>query len=143
VGSLASGICRLRFGELKERRLMNLRLVTTDTGRAIAIRDHILPLLRQDGTVEVQRDVVRLTELRIRGWVFRLWTPFNELGREEASSPGYRHAIERQRSRKALPYGLDIWEGTAPVLRILWSDDGTVDVASFLRGQWEDEVLRL
>jgi hypothetical protein len=44
--------------------------------------------------------VVRLTELRIRGWVFRLWTPFNELGREEASSPGYRHAIERQRSRK-------------------------------------------
>src|SRR5690348_7207887 len=76
---------------------MNLRLVTTDTGRAIAIRDHILPLLRQDRTVELQRDVVRLTELRIRDWVFRFWTPFNELGREEASSPGYRHAIERQR----------------------------------------------
>ncbi len=69
---------------------MNLRLVTTDTGRAIAIRDHILPLLRQDGAVEVQRDVVRLTKLRIRDWVFRLWTPFNELGREEASSPSYR-----------------------------------------------------
>ena len=122
---------------------MNLRLVTTDTGRAIAIRDHILPLLRQDGTVEVQRDVVRLTELRIRDWVFRFWTPFNELGREEASSPGYRHAIERQRSTKSLPYGLDIWEGTARVFRIHWSDDGTVDVASFVRGQWEDEVLRL
>ena len=122
---------------------MNLRLVTTDTGRAITIRDHILPFLRQDGTVEVQRDVVRLTELRIRDWVFRFWTPFNELGREEASSPGYRHAIERQRSRTVLPYGLDICEGTARVLRILWSDDGTVDVASFVRGQWEDEVLRL
>ncbi|MBV8398905.1 MAG: hypothetical protein JOZ17_09210 [Acetobacteraceae bacterium] len=131
------------LGELEDGQLMNLRLVVTDTGRAIAIRDHILPLLRRDGTVEVQRDVVRLTELRIRDWVFRLWTPFNELGREEASSPGYRHAIERQRSRKALPYGLDICEGTAPVLRILWSDDGTVDVASFVRGQWEDEVLRL
>jgi len=133
----------MRPGELEERRRMNLRLVTTDTGRAIAIRDHILPLLRQDGTVEVQRDVVRLTELRIRDWVFRFWTPFNELGREEASSPGYRHAIERQRSRKSLPYGLDIWEGTALVFRIQWSDDGTVDVASFDRGQWEDEVLRL
>jgi hypothetical protein len=47
---------------------MNLRLVTTDTSRAISIRDHILPFLRQDGTVEVQRDVVRLTELRIRDW---------------------------------------------------------------------------
>jgi hypothetical protein len=87
----------LPLAELEERRLMNLRLVTTDTGRAIAIRDHILPLLRQDGTVEVQRDVVRLTELRIRDWPFRFWTPFNELGREEASSPGYRHAIERLR----------------------------------------------
>ena len=122
---------------------MNLRLVATDAGRAIAIRDHILPLLRQGGTVDVQRDVVRLTELRIKGWVFCHWTPFNELGREEASSPGYRHAIERQRSRKALPYGLDIWEGTVRVLRILWSEEGTVDVASFIRGQWEDEVLRL
>ena len=122
---------------------MNLRLVTTDTPRAIAIRDHVLPLLRQHGTVEVQRDVVRLTELRIRAWVFRFWTPFNELGREEASSPGYRHAIEKQRSRKSLPYGLEIWEGSARIFRILWSDDGTVDVASFVRGQWEDEVLGL
>jgi hypothetical protein len=93
--------------------------------------------------VEVQRDVVRVTELRIRAWVFRFWTPFNELGREEASSPGYRHAIERQRSRKSLPYGLDIWEDSAQVFRILWSDDETVGVASFVRGQWEDEVLRL
>jgi hypothetical protein len=143
VGSLAGGTFPLGLAEPEERRLMNLRLVTTDTGRAIAIRDHILPLLRQDGTVEVQRDVVRLTELRIRDWVFRFWTPFNELGREEASSPGYRHAIERQRSTKSLPYGLDIWEGTARVFRIQWSDDGTVDVASFVRGQWEDEVLGL
>jgi len=122
---------------------MALRLVTTDARRAISIRDHVLPLLRQHGTVEVQRDVVRLTELRIKGWIFRCWTPFNEIGREEASSPGYRHAIERQRSRKSLPYGLDIEEGSARVLRILWSDDGTVDVASFVRGQWEDEVLCL
>ena len=122
---------------------MNLRSVTTDTPRAIAIRDHVLPLLRQHGAVEVQRDVVRLTELRIRAWVFRFWTPFNELGREEASSPGYRHAIEKQRSRKSLPYGLDIWEGSAWTFRILWSDDGNVDVRRFVRGQWEDEILRL
>lgn len=122
---------------------MTLKLVTTDTRRAIAIRDHVLPLLRAHGTVEVQRDIVRLTELRIKAWVFRFWTPFNELGREEASSPGYRHAIERQRSRMSLPYGLDIEEGSARVLRILWSDNGTVDVAGFIRGQWEDEVLCL
>jgi hypothetical protein len=143
VGTLAGDTCPSRFGELEEQRLMNLKLVATDTARAIAIRDHVLPLLRQHGTVDVQRDVVRLTELRIAVWVFRFWTPFNELGREEASSPGYRHAIERQRSRKALPYGLEIWEGTARILRILWSDDEIVNVARFVRGQWEDEVLRL
>lgn len=122
---------------------MNLRLAASSEERAIAIRDHILPLIRQDGTVDVQRDVVRLTELRVRTWVFCFWTPFNQLGREEASSPGYRHAIDRQRSRKALPYGLDIWEGTARLLRILWSDEGAVEVASFARGPWEDEILQL
>lgn len=122
---------------------MRLRLVATSDGRAIAIRDHILPLLRQGGAVQVQHDVVRLTELRMGAWVFRHWTPFNELDREEASSPGYRHAIEKQRAKKSLPYGLDIWHETAMVLRILWSGDGAVAVASFVRGQWEDEALLL
>ena len=75
-------------------------------------------------------------------WAFRHWTPFNELGREEASSPGYRHAIERQRTKQALPYGLDVWHG-AKVLRILWAEDGVIEVASFIRGTWEDEVLTL
>src|SRR5690349_12637818 len=89
---------------------MNLRLVTTDTGRAIAIRDHILPLVRQDGTVEVQRDVVRLTELRIRDWVFRFWTPFNELGREEASSPWALLASGQITMRK-----VDGWQTLAEV----------------------------
>jgi hypothetical protein len=93
----------MRPGELEERRRMNLRLVTTDTGRAIAIRDHILPLLRQDGTVEVQRDVVRLTELRIRDWVFRFWTPFNELrARRETNESS---ASEERRNRIANALG--------------------------------------
>jgi hypothetical protein len=122
---------------------MSLGLVATNDDRAIAIRDHILPLLRQRGTVEVQRDTVRVTELRIGVWAFRVWTPFNELGREEASSPGYRHAVERQRSRRALPYRLDIWHGTIRVLRILWADDESIEVVSFVRGQREDEAFLL
>ena len=121
---------------------MNVRLVSDSDDRAIAIRDHILPLLRQHGTVQNQRDTVRLTELRIGVWVFRHWTPFNELGREEASSPGYRHAIERQRTRQTLPYGLDVWHG-GKVLRILWAEDETIEVVSFVRGPWEEEALVL
>jgi len=122
---------------------MSLPAVATSDDRAIAIRDHVLSLVRQYGVLQIQRDTVRLTELRIGVWAFQLWTPFNNLGREEASSPGYRHAVERQRSRRALPYGLDVYHGTAKVLRMLWSDGGTVEVVSFIRGQWEDEALLL
>lgn len=124
---------------------MNLWLMSDSDGRAVAIRDHVLPLLRRYGAVQVQRDTVRLTELRMEIWTFRHWTPFNELGREEASSPGYRHAIERQRARQTLPYGLDVWHGAEPakVLCILWAEDGTIEVVNFIRGPWEEEALAL
>lgn len=121
---------------------MSLRLVSSNNDRVLAIRDRILKLLRERGTLEVQRDTVRVTELRLDAWVFRHWTPFNELTPGEASSPGFRHAIARQRTRRTLPYGLDVWRG-ATVLRILWADDGTIEVAGFVRGPWEDEVLAL
>jgi hypothetical protein len=124
---------------------MNLRLAANSNSRALAIRDHILPLLRKAGTMQIQRDTVRLTELRMGVWTFRHWTPFNELGAEEASSPGYRHAVERQRSRETLSYGLDVWHGAeaTKVLRVLWADNGSAEVVSFIRGPWEEEALGL
>jgi hypothetical protein len=110
---------------------MTVTLASNSDDRAIAIRDRILPLLREHGVVQLQRDSVRLTELRMGVWTFRHWTPFNELARGEASSPGYRHAI-----------GLDVWH-VAKVLHVLWSHDGTIDVVGFVRGPWEDESLIL
>ena len=65
-----------------------LRLASSGDDRALAIRDHILPLLREYGALEVQRDTVRVVELRIGAWTFRHWTPFNDLVPGEASSPG-------------------------------------------------------
>ena len=123
----------------------NIRLVSDSDGRVLAIRDHVLPLLRERGTVQLQRDAVRVTELRTGHWVLRHWTPFNELGDDEASSPGYRHAIERQRSQQTLPYGLDISHGAelTKVLSVLWADDGAIKVMTFIRGPWEDEALAL
>ena len=108
----------------------------------MAIRDHVLPLLRARGSLEIQRDSVRVIELGLDPWLFRHWTPFNEMQAGEASSPAYRHAIERQRPQQTLPYGLEIWE-SGLVLRMLWADDGSLDVIDFLRGPWEDEVLAL
>ncbi len=121
---------------------VTLRLVSSSDDRALAIRDHVLPLLRDQGALEVQRDAVRVVELRMDAWTLRHWTPFNELPAGEAASPGYRHAIERQHTQPHLQYGLEVWHG-ALVLRILWADDGAFDVVSFARGAWEDAALAL
>ncbi len=121
---------------------MTLTLVASGNDRALAIRDHVLKLLRRDGTLEVQRDTVRLVELRADPWIFRSWTPFSALLPGEASSPGYRHAVERQHTRPDLPYGLEVWHGTQ-VLRVLWADGGAFQIASFVRGPWEAAALAL
>jgi hypothetical protein len=60
---------------------MTLTLVSSGDGPALMIRDHLLPLVREHGTLEIQRDVARLIALRKDAWVIEHWTPFNELSR--------------------------------------------------------------
>jgi hypothetical protein len=122
---------------------MTLRLVSSGDDRALAIRDHLVPLIRERGRLELQQGSVRLIVLQTDSWTIEHWTPFSELDAGEASSPGYRHALERQHGRSNLPYGLDVWHDGAKVLSVLWADDGTCEVASFVRGSWEDEALAL
>lgn len=122
---------------------MTLTLVSAGGGPALAIRDHLLPLIREHGTLEIQRDAVRLTVLRTGEWVFEHWTPFNDLSPEEASSPGYRHALQRQHTALDLPYGLNVWRAGTKVLSVLWADSGAYEVAEFSRGDWEAKALAL
>jgi hypothetical protein len=121
---------------------MSLELVASNDDRVLVIRDHLLSLVRRDGVLQVQRDLVRMISLEQPPWIAHHWTPFNELSAGEASSPGYRHAVERQRATLDLPYGLEVWHG-AKVLRVLWADDGRYEVESFIRGPWEDLALSL
>jgi hypothetical protein len=121
---------------------MSLKLVASNDNRALAIRDHLLPLVRQHGRLEVQRGCVRRITLEQPPWVIHHWTPFNDLQPEEASSPGYRHALERQHAGLDLPYGLEVWHD-AKMLDMLWADDGRVKIACFVRGPWEDAALAL
>src|SRR3712207_381919 len=116
---------------------MALRLASSGDDRALAIRDSLLPLVRGRGTLEVQRGPVRLAVLRLGPWTVEHWTPFNDLSPGQASSPGYRHALERQHTRPDLPYGLDLWRGGARVLGVLWADDG----ASFRGGRLRPRPL--
>ena len=122
---------------------MTLRLVSSGDDRALAIRDRLVPLVRERGTLEVQRGPVRLVVLRMAPWSIEHWTPFNDLSPGEASSPGYRHALARQHTRPDLPYGLDVRREGATVLRVLWADGGAFEVVAFVRGPWEDEALAL
>jgi hypothetical protein len=83
-----------------------------------------------------------LIALQLGPCLFNHWTPFNELSPEEASSPGYRHALERQHTRPDLPYGLEVWRG-AKVLSVVWADDRSFEVDRFVRGSWEvDRFVR-
>ncbi|MBR0662207.1 hypothetical protein [Neoroseomonas oryzicola] len=122
---------------------MILTLASSSDDRPLAIRDHLVPLVRARGVLEVQHGAVRVIALRTEGWIFEHWTPFNDLSPEEASSPGYRHALERQRKTAELPYGLTVWRAGAEVLRVLWADDGTFEVETFVRGPWEAEALAM
>ena len=122
---------------------MALKLASSGDGRALAIRDRLLPLVRGHGALEVQRGPVRLVVLRLDPWTIEHWTPFSDLSPDEASSPGYRHALGRQRAGPDLPYGLDLWRDAARVLGVLWAEDGASEVVAFVRGPWEDEALAL
>ena len=121
-----------------------MELVSSGDDRALAIRDHVLQLICGRGALETQRGgPVRVVALETGPWRFEHWTPFGDLSPGEASSPGYRHALERQRARPDQPYGLDVRRGGTLVLRVLWSDGGASEVAVFVRGRWEVEALAL
>ena len=125
---------------------MSLHVAASADARALAIRDHVLPIVRTHGQLEDLEDkdsTLRLIVLWRDPWRFTHWTPFNALAATEASSPGYRHALERQRVRLELPYDLDIWHAGEKVLGMLWVDDVRFEVASFVRGGWEDVALAL
>ena len=47
---------------------MALRLASSGDDRALAIRDHLLPLVRERGTLELQHGPVRMVALRTGPW---------------------------------------------------------------------------
>ena len=98
----------------------NLSLVACNDSRAYLIRDHLLPIIRARGALENSHGPVRAVVPRHESWVFIHWTPFNELLPEEASSPRYRHALERQRRPKSClwPRGDLAWRPGAQLIMV-------------------------
>ena len=117
-------------------------MIQTDrTARALAIRDHLLPLIRVQGAMEeIGGSGLRMVMWKAGRFAFALRSPFNPLPNTALDS--FRAALAKQRANPVLPWGLDVWHGHK-VLSLQWDDAGRVDVVSFTRGPWEDEALAL
>jgi hypothetical protein len=92
---------------------MNLRLVASNDAVRLRFETTFFCWFVK-AELEVQRGLVRLVTWEQAPWVVHHWTPFNDhllLQPGEASSPGYRHAVERQHAMPDLPYGLEAWHG--------------------------------
>jgi hypothetical protein len=116
---------------------------TGRAARALAIRDHLLPLIRAHGFVlEAGGGSLRIVMWRAGRFRFALRgppiTPW-----PGTSPPGsYAAALARQRADPVPPWGLDVWHDRK-VLSLRWDDAGRAEVISFNRGRWEAEALTI
>ena len=117
---------------------------TAQTTRALAIRDHLLPLIRAQGVMEELGGsgprMARMVVWRTGLFAFALRSPFTPW--PDAAPLSYGAALAKQRASPLMPWGLDVWHGRK-VLSLQWDDAGRVEVISFNRGPWEDEALSL
>src|SRR4051812_30764305 len=96
------------------------------TERAMALRDHLLPLIREHGAAqEISGPTGRMAVRKVERFTFALHSPWLDGG------------------GKPMPaWGLDVWHGDK-VLSLRWDDPGAVEVVSFTRGPWEEAALAL
>ena len=111
------------------------------TARALAIRDHLLPLIRAHGAMrEISKGGLRMVAWKAGRFAFALRSPFTSW--PDVVSDSYEAALAMQRAGPVLPWGLEVWHG-GKVLSLQWDDAGRAEVISFARGPWEDEALAL
>ena len=116
------------------------RLARGRVERAKALRDFVLPLIREEGTLE-RVGPAAVVLWRTHSWSFLYRTPFSRLPSSEAPALSYLHALLLQHVRPLLPYGLDVWHGPK-VMSVEWNDI-EFHLISFRSGPWEAELMNL
>ena len=111
------------MGAKAERNHTSLRM--SRESQAIALRDHLLPLIRAYGQPEEYRAggaLLSATRWSLgNGWMFLIWSP--RIGRDVAGE------------------ALDIWHNGHKAMALQWSDDGTVDLISMQPGVWRQAAM--
>lgn len=110
--------------------------------RALAIRDHLLPLIRANGTlVQVGNASMKVLAWKMLPWGFSLRTPFSPFPAGRAPRT-QQEAVLKQQAGEQMGYGLDIGYEGKKVFNLEWDDTRHV-VVTFKRGGWEEEALHL
>ena len=108
--------------------------------RARAIRDFILPFVRENGKLQ-RIGTISVLDWETTDWRFMHRTPFTKWPSLDAPTDNYLEALIQQSLEPILPYGLDVWRGPK-VMSIEWSDDA-FNIISFHSGSWEAELLNI
>jgi hypothetical protein len=108
--------------------------------RALAIRDHVLPLIRDRGSLQ-RLNHVSIVTWGARALRFALRTPSSSWP-TEGPAPSYQQAPARQQA-SALPYALEVWFAGRKVMSLDWSDSGAFRLTRFTAGEWEAKALAL
>jgi len=113
--------------------------------RALAIRDHILPLVRERGVpqrLKAGEGFVSTTKWQHAVFTFGLWAP-NYM--PSGGPVDYALAVAVQDMvEAAMPHGLDVWHAhVGKVLSMEWDADGRANLISMRPGSWEAELLAI
>ncbi len=111
------------------------------TEKAKIIRDHILPLIRMKGSV-VDISGIKVLMWDAPPWKFIHRTPFSPVSQLKPSDYTEARLLQKRGGKLNLGYSLDIWRGKK-LFNVEWDQPDKLSIVSFMRGDWEDEVLAM
>jgi hypothetical protein len=120
--------------------------------RVTSIRVAAVNLIQAKGSwepVRVRGEQRKVMGLRLGSLSMSLTTPFQKFHMEPPKIPDrikgdyarYGAAALMSRLKPHLGFGLDVWGTDGKVLNVLWNNEGEIEIVSFKRGDWEEEIL--
>jgi hypothetical protein len=106
--------------------------------RALAIRDHVVPLIYGRGVLTGETDNVRILTWRAAFCGFLLRVPLN-LPPVDDERP--MRAPRPSGLPSELHYGLDVTRNRVRLLTVQWAENGRAELLFFKPGHWEADVL--
>jgi len=68
-------------------------------------------------------------------------TPFSRIPPNGLKPRNYDDAVLLQRGPVNLSYALDVWLSGRKVMLLEWDHDGSPDLASFAKGDWDAQLI--